>query len=84
MCLSACRCGGLDLLVYIFDILLLGPAFCSPLVVYVRVRMFDLRTLVSGRSEVRTEGHRYIRYGRLDSSVEDYLFLGCVKLVLLH
>ena len=35
----------------ISDVSLLGPEFCSPLVVTVRVRMFDLRTLGSGRSE---------------------------------
>ena len=51
MCLSACICEGLALLVYIYDFSLLVPAFCSPLVVSVRVRMFDLRTLGSGRSE---------------------------------
>ena len=51
VCLSACICEGLTLLVSLFDVLLLGPAFCSSLVVSVRVRMFDLRTLGSGRFE---------------------------------
>ena len=47
----ACRCGGLYLLVWISDVLLLGPAFCFLLVVSVRVKMFDLRTIGSGRSK---------------------------------
>ena len=51
VCLSACRFKGLALMVYIFDVLLLGPAFCSPLVVSVRVGMFGLRPLGSGCSE---------------------------------
>ena len=50
LCLSACRCEGLDFLVYIFDVLLLGPAFCSPVVVSLKVKMFDLRPLLSGCS----------------------------------
>ena len=33
---------------------------------------------------MRLEGRRYIRYGGLDSSVEDYFFPGCAELVSLH
>ena len=51
VCLSDCRRGGLALLVYISDVLLLGTAFFSPLVVSVRLRMFDLSTLGSGSSK---------------------------------
>ena len=46
-----CRCEGLAFLIYIFVFLLLGPEFCRPLVVYVRVRMFNLRTLGLGISK---------------------------------
>ena len=51
VCLSACRCEGLAWLVYIFDVSLLVPAFFSPLVVSIRVSIFELRTLGSSRSE---------------------------------
>ena len=51
VCLSPCRCVVLALLVYLSDVWLLGLAFCSPWVVAIRVRMFDLRSLGSGRSE---------------------------------
>ena len=48
---SDCRCGELSLIVYISDVLLLGPAFCSSLVVAVRLSMFELRNLGSGHSK---------------------------------
>ena len=51
VCLSTCRYEGLAFLVYIFDVLLVNTEFCRPLVVYVRVKMFELRNLGSGRSE---------------------------------
>ena len=51
VCLYDCICEGIYLLVYIFDVSLLGPKFCSPLVISIRVRMFDLRTLGLGHSE---------------------------------
>ena len=51
VCQSACKCAGLALLVYISGVLLVGLAVCSPLVVAVGLRIFDLRTLGSGRSE---------------------------------
>ena len=51
MCLSAFRRGGLALLVYLSVVSLLGTAFFIPVVVSVRVRMFDLRTLSSGHFE---------------------------------
>ena len=60
MCLSACKCVGLAFLVYISDVSLLGPEFCSSLIVSVRVNMFDLKTLGSGRSKGasrRTQTH---------------------------
>ena len=44
---------------------MLGIAFCSPLVFYVRVRMFDLSNIGSGCSEgvsVRTQIHPIWRY----------------------
>ena len=51
VCQSACKCAGLALLVYLFGVLLVGMAFCSHWVVDVGLRIFDLRTLGSGRSE---------------------------------
>ena len=37
--------------------------------------MFDLRTLGLGSSKGASSGRRYIRYGGLDSSVEEYFSL---------
>ena len=51
VCLSACRCGGIDFIINIYDVSLLGPLFCIHLVFSARVRMFDLSNLGSGRSE---------------------------------
>ena len=51
VCFFACICVGLDFLVYLFDVLLLGPEFCSPRVVSVIIRVFYLSTLGSGCSE---------------------------------
>ena len=60
VCLSTCRCEVLAFLVYIFDVSLLGPAFCSPLVVSIRLRMFGMSPLGSGLPEgasIRTQLH---------------------------
>ena len=60
VCQSACKCSGLDFLVYLSGFLLVGVAFCSPWVFDVGLRIFDLRNLGSGRSKsvsVRTQIH---------------------------
>ena len=51
VCQSSFKCAGLALLIYLSGVLLVGIAFCSPLVVDVGLRIFDLRTLGSGCSE---------------------------------
>ena len=51
VCQSAFKFAGLDFLVKIYGILLVGLAFYSPLVVAVGLNIFDLMNLGLGRSE---------------------------------